>query len=154
MYEIEYNGRIFDESTEIKAMAAAKHAIQQDAGPVEQWAVQHDDIINVWFVQRLMGGSPVGPTATITGPQRTTGEPQSSLPAHFLATSRRPRYLADQVDERWIRCAMFVGESPTDVFAQILAWIARQEHEIKICEVGWTGDTRTAASCQLMLYFQ
>ena len=144
MYEVEYNGFTLEEGTELEALAAAKNIIVRDTGPVEQWAVEHDEVINVWFVQGLIGGSPVGSTATVTGSHPTAATVQSRFPAHIPADAdnahRGPHKSPEHPVDRWIRRIHFGGNSPAVAFSQAFAWIVAHQHEVEIRDVSWAGD--------------
>lgn len=139
MYHIEYNGSSFEEATEIGALQCAKGLIEQAIGPVADWAVVHDEVINVWFVRSRSDGQPVGATATVTGPEPTvtsTGYP-AHVPAVRPAPRRSPQWRRHDANDLWLRRAMFVGTSPAETFYRAYAWIADQQNTIAVSDVGW-----------------
>lgn len=142
MYEIEYNGSLSEEVTEAAALHGAKRLIDQDIGPVTDWAVAHDQVINVWFVQAEVDGTPVGSTATITGPEQAVSNATSDYPPHIPAVPLGNRLTAEprrrREDDSWLRCATFTGSSPANAFYDAYAWIAAQQHTIVISDVGWS----------------
>jgi hypothetical protein len=68
-YRVEYNGEDIEVTTLDAALDSAKNAIAADVGPISGWTVEHDDAINDWFVQGVLDGTPIGPTAVVSGPE-------------------------------------------------------------------------------------
>ena len=78
-YRVEYNGEDIEVTTLDAALDSAKNAIAADVGRISGWTVEHDDAINDWFVQGVLEGTPIGPTAVVSGPE-PTGLPPSPAP--------------------------------------------------------------------------
>ena len=134
MYQVEYNGSYFEEATEIAALQRAEHLIDREVGPVADWTVDHDQVINVWFVQAIADGAPIGATATVTGPEQTVTTAPHEYLAHTPAAPPRRRRHAD---DSWVRCVVFAGASPADAFELAYLWMADRQDDIVISDVGW-----------------
>src|SRR6185295_18271969 len=78
-YRVEYNGEDIEVTTLDAALDSARNAIAADVGPVSGWTVEHDDAINDWFVQGVLDGTAIGPTAVVSGPE-PTGPPPVPVP--------------------------------------------------------------------------
>ncbi len=158
MYEIEYNGIFLDASTEFGAIDGAKRAIAHDLGAVQAWQVEHDEVINVWFVQATSAGAPIGSAATVTGPPLTGAISLQSLPVHrpadVQADDTRRRQQPAHENERWVRCALVVGASPAEVFDRALTWAMQQQPGTVIIDVGWARGRDRDSSFRLKIYFR
>nr|WP_296070978.1 hypothetical protein [uncultured Actinoplanes sp.] len=75
-YRVDYNGEDVELATLDAALDTARHAIANDVRRLDGWAVEHDDTINDWFVQAVLDGRRVGPTAVISGPDPVAGGPR------------------------------------------------------------------------------
>ena len=134
MYQVEYKGSYFEEATEIGAMQHAEHLITLDVGPVADWAIVHDQVINVWFVQATADGAPIGSIATVTGPEQMITTASHEYPAHTPAVPLRRRRHAN---DSWLRCVVFAGASPADAFHHAYNWMADRQDDVVISDVGW-----------------
>lgn len=156
MYEVEYNGLLFEEVTEIGAIQSAKRLIAQDIGAVADWAVVHDQVINVWFVRAKADGEPIGATATITGPEQAVTNAAAEYPVHVPVVPSANRPVTEPGRRRegdlWLRCAIFVGASPAETFYDAYAWIAARQHAIAISNVGWSV-VDASHQCCIKIYY-
>lgn len=156
MYEIEYNGVLYEEVTETAAIQGAKSLIFQDAGAVEDWAIDHDQVINVWFVRAKADGMPIGATATITGPEQAIISASVEYPIHISAVPPVKRQVTRPFSRResdgWLRCASFVGNSPAEAFYDAYAWIAATPSAIAISNVGWSTVYASNQYCMKIYY--
>jgi hypothetical protein len=75
-YRVEYNGEDVELATLDAALDAARNAIANDVRRLDGWTVEHDDTINDWFVQAVLDGRRVGPTAVVSGPDPVAGGPR------------------------------------------------------------------------------
>jgi hypothetical protein len=128
-YRVEYNGDDMEIATLDAALDNAKNAIAADVGPISGWSVEHDETINDWFVQGVLDGDLVGPTAVVTGPEpvaQPAAEPDLPPPP-----SRGER-------DDWMRRVSFTGGTPAEVFAQTTTWFAGRPDIVVVGDVGWT----------------
>jgi hypothetical protein len=136
-YRVEYNGGDLEVSTLDAALDNAKHAIAADVGPISGWTVEHDETINDWFVQGVLDGTPVGPTAVISGPD----------PVAPAAASQHP----GQTPDGWVRCVSFTGPTAADAFATATSWLSGRASVVTVSDVSW----RAAGNgYRLRVYFQ
>lgn len=136
-YRVEYNGEDFELATLDAALEAARQAIADDVRRLDGWTVDHDDTINDWFVQAVLDGRRVGPTAVVYGPDTAAGGP--------------PPKRRTAVFEEWERRVIFLGDTPAEAFAQAAEWLDRRPDIEAIGDVGWH---RTADGHQLRLYYR
>jgi hypothetical protein len=138
-YRVEYNGDDVELNTLDAALDNAKQAIATDVGPITGWSVEHDETINDWFVQGVLDGAPVGPTAVVSGPeQMTVAEPTG-------------RVYAGEDAEGWARVVSFTGRSPGEVFGKATTWLAAHPEVAVVGDVSWQP---TAAGPRLRIYFR
>ncbi len=123
-YRVEYNGGDIEVTTLDAALDNAKHAIAADVGPISGWTVEHDETINDWFVQGVLDGAPVGPTAVVSGPELVM--PAATAP-------RRPGHDPDG----WVRCVSFTGATPADAFATATSWLSGRASVVTVSDVSW-----------------
>jgi hypothetical protein len=138
-YRVEYNGEDVELATLDAALEAARHAIATDVGPLDGWAVEHDESINDWFVQAVRDGRRFGPTAVVSGPEQMVSGPQ------------RRRRRGPNVFEDWERRVTFVGETPAEAFALAADWLEDRPEIVALGDVGWH---HTAEGHQLRLYYR
>jgi hypothetical protein len=131
---VEYNGGDLEVMTLDAALDNAKNAIATDIGPISGWSVEHDETINDWFVQGVINGEKIGPTAVISGP-----EP-------MVAPVAAPAHPAGEADG-WVRCMSFGGATPVDAFAAATSWISARAAVVAVTDVGWSDG-------RLRIYFQ
>jgi hypothetical protein len=124
-YRVEYGGGDVEIPTLNAAIEGAKQAIAADVGPVAEWAVEHDEAINDWFVQGYVGGHPVGATAVVSGPEPT------AVPADPPAAPRTPDAGG------WVQAIAFDGGTPGEVFGKATAWLAGRPDAVDVSDVGW-----------------
>jgi len=130
-YRVEYNGDDLEVSTLDAALDNAKHAIAADVGPVSGWSIEHDEMINDWFVQGVRAGERVGPTAVVSGPEPVT-------PVVVAPISPARRQLAD--DDRPYRVS-FTGVTPAEVFAMATSWLTGRPDITEVGDLGWASDS-------------
>jgi hypothetical protein len=124
-YRVEYNGGDIEVTTLDDALDNAKNAIASDIGPISGWTIEHDETINDWFVQGVLDGNPVGPTAVVTGPEPTGAVPSSG------------RVYAGGDAEDWARRVTFTGAGPAEVFDRAAAWFAGRPAVAAVQDVHW-----------------
>lgn len=122
-YRVEYNGAAADLANLDAALDSAKQAIAADVGPVSGWTVEHDESINDWFVQGVVDGQAVGPTAVVTGP-----EP-------MLTPQSVPRDAPVDIDGA-VHRRVFTGQTPADALGMAANWLARHP-EVVVDDLGW-----------------
>ena len=150
MYQVEYNGSFFEEASENAAIQLAEHLITRDIGPVADWAIVHDQVINFWFVQATANGAPIGPTATVTGPEPTVTMAAYERPTQTPAVLPRHRRHPEQ---SWLRCVVFVGSSPADAFQEAYLWMVNRQNDVVISDVGWAA-VGTSRQFSLKVYYR
>ena len=133
-YRVEYNGADLDVMTLDAALENAKNAIATDIGPVSGWSVEHDETINDWFVQGVLNGERVGPTAVISGPEQTITS---------VAAPQNPATDADG----WVRCVSFGGATPAEAFGAATTWMSARVGVVGVTDVAWSDN-------RLRIYFQ
>jgi hypothetical protein len=137
-YRVEYNGDDIELSTLDSALDNAKNAIAADIGPISGWTVEHDETINDWFVRGVRNGTPVGPTAVVSGEPMTqvaeTGGMYSSGDA-----------------EDWARRVSFTGGTPAEVFGRAATWLAHRPDVAAVSDVSWQPG---AANLRLRIYYR
>jgi hypothetical protein len=136
-YRVEYNGGDLEVSTLDAALDNAKHAIAADVGPISGWTVEHDETINDWFVQGVLDGAPVGPTAVISGPEPVAPAAVSQLPG--------------QEPDGWVRCVSFTGATAADAFATATSWLTGRASVVAVSDVTWQA---SGNGYRLRVYFQ
>jgi hypothetical protein len=142
-YRVEYNGDDVELSTLDAALDNAKQAIATDVGPISGWSVEHDETINDWFVQGVLDGAPVGPTAVVSGPeQMTVAEPEPQPTG---------RGSSGEDAEGWARVVSFTGLNPAEVFGKATTWLAAHPDVAMVGDVSWQP---TAAGPRLRIYFR
>jgi hypothetical protein len=130
-YRVEYNGEDIELATLDNALDNAKNAIAADVGPISGWTVEHDETINDWFVQGVLDGTPVGPTAVVSGPEPTA------------STAPSGRVYATGDTDDWTRRVSFTGATPAEVFDRAAAWLAAQPGSVTLNDVSWqSGELR------------
>jgi hypothetical protein len=169
-YRVEYNGEGIEVTTLDAALDSAKNAIAADVGPISGWTVEHDDAINDWFVQGVLEGTPIGPTAVVSGPE-PIGLPPSPVPrdlgvvvgteadeAGIRATTtprsrgrERGREGGREWDGEWVRVVGFGGSTPAEAFGKATAWLAGHPGVVAVTDVGWQS---TANGPQLRIYYR
>ncbi|MCA2214776.1 hypothetical protein [Jidongwangia harbinensis] len=122
-YRVEYNGGDLEVSTLDAALDNAKHAIAADVGPISGWTVEHDETINDWFVQGVRDGTPIGPTAVVTGP-----EP--------VAAGQVDGGTGDDTDG-WVRRVSFPGITPAEAFGAAAVWLGARTPVLTVTDVSW-----------------
>jgi hypothetical protein len=137
-YRVEYNGGDLEVATLDAALDNAKNAIAADVGPISGWTVEHDETINDWFVQGVLDGAPVGPTAVITGP-----DPVAAGPASGDA--------GDDTDG-WVRRVSFPGATPAEAFGAAATWLGTRTSVLTVTDVSW--QPSPAGGHELRLYFR
>jgi hypothetical protein len=138
-YRVEYNGDDAELSTLDAALDNAKHAIATDVGPVSGWTVEHDETINDWYVQGVLDGAPVGPTAVVSAPEQMTPAAPTG------------RVYAGDDAEGWARVVSFSGRSPAEVFGKATTWLAARPDVAVVGDVSWQP---TAAGPRLRIYYR
>ena len=128
-YRVEYNGGDLEVTTLDAALDNAKHAIAADVGPISGWTVEHDETINDWFVQGVLDGEPVGPTAVISGP-----EPVATAAAAPPPPGHEP--------DGWVRCVSFTGATAADAFATATSWLSGRASVVTVSDVSWQTSAR------------
>jgi len=142
-YRVEYNGDDLEVSTLDAALDNAKHAIAADVGPITGWSVEHDEMINDWFVQGVRAGERIGPTAVVSGPE-PVGLPPEPAPAPVSPA----RYPLDD-DDRPHRVT-FTGVTPAEVFARATTWLAGRPDVTQVGDLGWASDS---SAYRLRIYY-
>ena len=137
-YRVEYNGGDIEVTTLDAALDNAKGAIAADVGPISGWTVEHDETINDWFVQGVLDGAPVGPTAVITGPDPVAAGPVSGEPG-------------DDTDG-WVRRVSFPGATPAEAFGAAATWLGARTSVLTVTDVSW--QSSPAGGHELRLYFR
>jgi hypothetical protein len=139
-YRVEYNGGDLEVGTLDAALDNAKNAIAADVGPVSGWSVEHDEMINDWFVQGVRSGQRVGPTAVVSGPEPVAPPVEAPVsPArHQAADDTRPYRVA------------FTGVSPAEVFSMATTWLAGRPDVAEVSDVAWASDQD---ACRLRIYY-
>jgi hypothetical protein len=149
-YRVEYNGEDIEVTTLDAALDSARNAIAADVGPISGWTVEHDDAINDWFVQGVLDGTPIGPTAVVSGPEPTVdprdlgvvvGDPYGP----DIRATTNPRSRGTDM-----RLVTFGGSTPAEAFGQATAWLAGNPDLLTIADVGWHP---TANGPELRIYF-
>jgi len=97
-------------------------------------------MINDWFVQGVVAGERVGPTAVVSGPEPVT-------PVVVAPISPARRLPAD--DERPHRVS-FTGVTPAEVFGMATAWLAARPDVTEVGDLGWASDS---AAYRLRIYY-
>jgi hypothetical protein len=139
-YRVEYNGGDLEVGTLDAALDNAKHAIAADVGPISGWSVEHDEMINDWFIQGIRSGEPIGPTAVVSGPEPVTPTAVAPVsPARHLAAD----------DDRPYRVS-FAGGTPAEVFAMATTWLAGRPDVTEVDDVAWAADR---SAHRLRIYF-
>jgi len=134
-YRVEYNGEDIEVMTLDAALDNAKTAIAGDVGPISGFAVEHDETINDWFVQGVRNGSPIGPTAVVSGPETVA------------MASPAPAYDTDG----WVQRVSFAGPTAADAFATATNWLTGRAAVVTVTDVSWQP---LGNGYQLRLYFQ
>ncbi|GLY95960.1 hypothetical protein [Actinoplanes sp. NBRC 103695] len=124
-YRVEYNGGDLEVTTLDAALDNAKNAIASDLGPISGWSVEHDESINDWFVQGVINGEPVGPTAVISGPET------------MVAPVAAPQHPARTIDG-WVQCLSFSGPTAVEAFAAATNWLNARASVINVTDVSWS----------------
>ena len=137
-YRVEYNGEDIELATLDAALDTAKQTIATDIGPLSGWTVEHDESINDWFVQGVLDGKAVGPTAVITGPEPMLTAP--SFPRHAPAA-------ADDLARRM----SFSGATPSEVLGMASSWLAGRPEVTSVDDLGWRAGTN---GFELRLYYR
>jgi hypothetical protein len=136
-YRVEYNGADLEVMSLDVALDNAKHAIAADVGPISGWTVEHDDTINDWFVQGVVDGTPVGPTAVISGPEPVAAATPAGPP--------------DTGGDGWLQRVSFTGATPAEAFAAATTWLASRASVVAVGDVTWqTG----GAGSELRIYYR
>jgi hypothetical protein len=133
-YRVEYNGGDIEVMTLDAALDNAKNAIATDIGPISGWSVEHDETINDWFVQGVIRGEKVGPTAVISGPEPT------------IAPVAAPQHPARDSDG-WVQRASFGGANAFEAFAAATNWLSARASVITVTDV-------SLSEGRLRIYFQ
>ena len=136
-YRVEYNGADLEVMSLDAALDNAKHAIAADVGPVSGWTVEHDETINDWFVQGVVDGSPVGPTAVVTGPEPVA----ASTPAEPTVND----------GDGWLQRVVFTGATPAEAFGTATTWLSSRASVVAVGDVSWQ---TTATGHQLRIYYR
>jgi hypothetical protein len=155
-YRVEYNGEDIEVTTLDAALDSARNAIAADVGPISGWTVEHDDAINDWFVQGVLDGTPIGPTAVVSGPEPTAAPPVDPRDLGVVVgtdpygtgirATTTPR--SRGVDQ--VRVVAFRGSTPAEAFGQATAWLAGNPDLVMIADVGWHP---TANGPELRIYY-
>lgn len=124
-YRVEYNGGDLEVTTLDAAMDNAKNAIAADLGPISGWTVEHDESINDWFIQGVLNGEPVGPTAVITGPDP------------MVASVAAPSHPARDTDG-WLQRVSFSGQTVAEAFGAATSWLNSRASVITVTDVSWS----------------
>ena len=159
-YRVEYNGEDIEVTTLDAALDSAKNAIAADVGPISGWTVEHDDAINDWFVQGVLDGTPIGPTAVVSGPE-PIGPPPSPDPRDLgvvvgaqadetgIRATTSPRSAGVGGGE-WVRVVGFGGSAPAEAFGKATALLAGRP-DVAMTDLGWHA---TAHGPQLRVYYR
>jgi hypothetical protein len=157
-YRVEYNGEDIEVTTLDAALDSAKNAIAADVGPISGWTVEHDDAINDWFVQGVLDGTPIGPTAVVSGPE-PSGPPPVTDPRDLgvvvgaeadevrIRPTTTPR---SRGGDEWVRVVAFGGSTPAEAFGKATAWLAGRP-DVALTDLGWHA---TANGPQLRVYYR
>lgn len=137
-YRVEYNGEGLEVATLDSALDNAKHAIASDVGAISGWSVEHDESINDWFVQGVLNGEAVGPTAVVTGP-----EP-------MLAVQEFPRHAPAAAERESLRMT-FTAATPAEVLGQAATWLAGRTEVRDVDDLGWHP---TSSGYELRMYYR
>lgn len=129
-YRVVYNGIDVEENTLNGAIEYAKTLIVNDVGEMATWTVDHDELINDWFVQGVPEGSTVAYTATVVGPE-SVGPVEESRVTDNYGPADEPGG-----DER-LRAKSFSGVTPAEVFGKAAAWLAGSPAPVGVADVGW-----------------
>lgn len=146
-YRVNYNGVDVEESTLNGAIEYAKSLIVNDAGPVAEWRVEHDELINDWFVQATVDGETVAYTATVVGPDSVGPVDESREvqqhhgPAGDTRGAGRPRSKS------------FGGVTPVEVFGKATAWLAGNPGTVGIADLGWHYVPNSPEPLELTMYY-
>jgi hypothetical protein len=124
-YRVEYNGGDIEVMTLEAALDNARNAIATDIGPISGWSVEHDETINDWFVQGVLNGEKVGPTAVISGP-----EP-------MVAPVAAPQHPARESDG-WVQRVSFTGTTAAEVFGAATNWLNGRASVVRVTDVTWS----------------
>jgi hypothetical protein len=146
-YRVSYNGIDVEESTLNGAIEYAKSLIANDAGTVTAWRVEHDELINDWFVQGTLDGEPIAYTATVVGPDSVGPVEESRLGEQHHGTTGNEEG-ADRV-----RSKSFGGQSPAEVFGRATAWLAGQPTAVVVADVGWHYLPNSPEPLDLTIYY-
>jgi hypothetical protein len=136
-YRVEYNGDDLEVTTLDAALDNAKHAIAADVGPVSGWSVEHDEMINDWFVQGVRAGERIGPTAVVSGPEPIGVAPPEPVRAPVDDDDRPHR-------------VTFTGVTPAEVFAMATTWLTGRPDVIRVGDLGWASDS---SAYRLRIYY-
>jgi hypothetical protein len=137
-YRVEYNGDDIEVTTLDAALDNARSAIAADVGPISGWTVEHDETINDWFVQGVRNGTPVGPTAVVSGP-----EPVATAGPAPLGPGGDP--------DGWVQRVSFTGPTAAEIFGTAATWLSGRAAVVSVSDVSWQS---AAGGYQLRLYFQ
>jgi hypothetical protein len=150
-YRVEYNGEDIEVTTLEAALDSAKNAIAADIGPISGWTVEHDDTINDWFVQGVLDGSPVGPTAVVSGPEPTAPPYPRDLGVVVGPKADEARIRPTTTPRsRRVEAVSFAGGTPAEAFGQAVAWLAGRPGA-DVSDVAWRP---TAHGGELRIYYQ
>lgn len=136
-YRVEYNGDDLEVGTLDAALDNAKHAIAADLGPVSGWSVEHDEMINDWFVQGVRAGQRVGPTAVVSGPEPVVAAPAGPA-RHQSADGERPYRIS------------FTGVSAAEVLGAAATWLAARPEITEVSDVALASNSE---AYQLRVYY-
>ncbi len=159
-YRVQYNGIDVEAATLESAIEYAKSIITDDAGPMTTWTVEHDEVVNDWFVQGIREDSPLEYTATVAGPEPVAPVEEASSGNHpWLADdAHRPGTWHpvappdDDRDER-LRSRSFTGATPAEVFDKATAWLAGRHGSVGVIDLGWHHRPDSYEPLNLTIYY-
>lgn len=144
-YRVVYNGIDAEENTLNGAIEYAKTLITNDVGPMAAWKVEHDELINDWFVQGVQEGADVAYTATVVGPE-SVGPVEESRVSEPYGPGEEAG-----ADAR-LRVRTFTGGTPAEVFGKATAWLAGSPSPVGVADLGWHFLPDAAQPLELTVY--
>lgn len=145
-YRVVYNSIDVEANTLNAAIEYARTLITNDVGAVTAWTVEHDELINDWFVQATVEGSPVAYTATVVGPESVGPAEEARVAAAYAPTD-------DPGDDERLRARSFTGVTPAEVFGKATAWLAGSPVPMGVADVGWHVVPDSPEPLDLTIYY-
>jgi hypothetical protein len=153
-YRVQYHASSVEAPTLEAAIEYAKSMIVEDAGEMAAWRIEHDDVVNDWFVQGTPDGS-LQYTATVAGPEPVP-DLDDAVPAQpaEVYPGRPARPTRPDEDGAVVRCRSFAGGLPAEVFGQATAWLAAAGDSVELLDLGWHQLADGAAPLDLRVYYR